>query len=291
MPDPYARPGFPILGADRIESAIRSAKREKVFALAPFLTAGYPDLDRFPELFRKTVAEADIVELGIPFTDPIADGPTIQRSSQIALESGVSIPSILNLLSNERPEVPTILMSYLNPLLAYGFDRFANDCASVGVCGIIVPDMPIEESQPLTRIAQHQGLCVIRMVSPVTPDDRLKRICTSARGFIYATTICGTTGADHAIDQSVEHMLSRVREHSSIPVLAGFGIRTSNDATRIARHCDGVIIGSALIEAIDQGQDPAEFLREIRHFPAGTSEMAVASETETKPDTRTGFQP
>ncbi len=260
-----------IPGADRIESAIRSAKYEKGFALAPFLTAGYPSLDRFPDFLQGTAAEADLIELGIPFTDPVADGPTIQRTSRTALESGASIPWILDLLATTQIDTPIIIMSYLNPLLAYGFDRFAKDCASVNVCGLIVPDMPFEERQPLNQIANNHGLCVIRMVSPVTPNDRMKQICTAARGFIYATTICGTTGADDAIDVSAEQLLTRVRTHSSIPILAGFGIRTANDANRLSHHCDGVIIGSALLEAIDRNEDPADFLRNIRPISTATN--------------------
>lgn len=254
----------PTEGGKRIETAIRSAKREKGFALAPFLTAGYPDLDRFADLLRRTAAEADIVELGIPFTDPVADGPTIQRSSRRALESGASIPWIIDLLAAARIDTPTILMSYINPLLAYGFDRLARDCASVGVCGLIVPDMPLEESESLHRAASDHGLCLVQMVSPVTPEARMRDICGGARGFVYATTIRGTTGARDAIDVAAEEFLIRVRACSSIPILAGFGIRTIGDTRRLCRHCDGVIVGSALIEAIDNGDDPAAFLRALR---------------------------
>ena len=269
----------PTAGSERIEAAIRSAKRQKGFALAPFLTAGYPQLDGFADLLRRTAAAADIVELGIPFTDPVADGPTIQRSSRKALESGASIPWIIDLLAATRVDTPTILMSYINPLFAYGFDRLARDCASVGVCGLIVPDMPLEESQSLHRAANDQGLCLIQMVSPVTPEARMRNICGGADGFIYATTIRGTTGARDAIDASAEEFLIRVRACSSIPILAGFGIRTIRDTRRLCRHCDGVIVGSALIEAIDNGDDPAVFLRTLRP----DSIMATKRQTGIQP--------
>jgi len=262
-------------GIERIENAIVSARKRRGLAVGPFLTAGYPDPDRFADLFRRIALEADLVELGVPFSDPIADGPTIQRSSRAALQSGITITWILDLLRAVSPATPILLMSYANPILAYGIDRLARDCAHAGVCGFIVPDLPFEESDDLSRAAAQHGLCVVRMVSPVTSDDRLRRMCSAAGGFIYTTTIRGTTGARDAIDASVFSLLDRVRSCSRVPVLAGFGVRTPEDVARLQPYCDGVVVGSALIEAMDGGVDPVEYLRRLIRLPEDAGQRGV----------------
>ncbi len=251
-------------GAERITAAIRMARRERGFALAPFLTAGYPNVEACGALLGEIAANADIVELGIPFSDPIADGPTIQHASRVALDGGVTIDRALEMLRSASVGIPVIAMTYLNPLLTYGFARFAEAAASVGIDGIIVPDLPVEESVALREAVAEFGLCVISMVTPATPDDRMKQICAQAKGFVYATTICGVTGAANAIDDGVGDFVKRIARHTDVPILAGFGIRSADDAERLADHCDGVIIGSALIESIDRGDSPAAFLRGVR---------------------------
>ncbi len=217
---------------------------------------------------------ADLVEVGVPFSDPMADGLTIQRSSRVALEHGTTLPWILETVAQhaggvsaggeeDRKRAPVLLMSYLNPVMAHGFDRFAKDAERAGVAGLIVPDMPLEESYELGSILDARGIALVQLVTPATPQRRLERVCEASRGFVYAVTMKGTTGA--SVDaRSASDYLERVRRASALPVLAGFGVRSASDVTSLGQFADGVIVGSALVEAIDQGSDPAAFVRGLR---------------------------
>lgn len=251
-------------GAGRIAAAITAGRDACGTALAPFITAGYPNRASFVKLLQQIASEADIIELGVPFSDPVADGVTIQRSSLAALQAGVTFEWILRTLDEANVDVPIVIMSYLNPLMAYGLNQVARDAASVGVCGFIVPDMPFEESDELRSAAHAHGMCVIQMVSPVTRRLRAQSMCAVASGFVYATTLRGVTGSHITVNQSTAKFLDDVRMHSSSPVLAGFGIRSREDVAQLQPHCDGVIVGSALIEAIDRGDCPSAFLRSLR---------------------------
>lgn len=266
MSPPRARPAPTGSAADRsgrIEAAIRRAAEAGRPAIAAFVTGGFPDLDAFPALLQSTRSEADLVEVGVPFSDPMADGLTIQRSSRTALERGATLPWILETAGRTTGDAPILLMSYLNPILAYGFERLAADAASRGIDGLIVPDLPLEESGDLRQVCDRHQVALVQLVTPATPADRLERVCAASRGFVYAVTLKGTTGG--AADLSVAgDYLDRVRATSALPVLAGFGVRTAEDVRSLARHADGVIVGSALIEAIERGTDPAAFLRELR---------------------------
>jgi tryptophan synthase alpha chain len=254
-----------VTGAERIERSIRQATAAGRPALAPFLTAGYPSRDGFAELVVSVAGAADVLEIGVPFTDPMADGVTIQRSSQVALAAGVDLGWILRTLGEveARVSTPVVLMSYLNPLLAYGLERVARDAAAAGVAGFIVPDLPLEESGEFRENLESEGLALIQMVTPVTAADRLERICRAGRGFVYAVTATGITGG--RVRPSAEY-LQTVREASPVPVLAGFGIRSSEQLREVAAHVDGGVVGSALIEALDRGEDPVRFLEGLRRF-------------------------
>jgi tryptophan synthase alpha chain len=251
-------------GVTRIERAIRRARAAGCPALAPFLTGGYPDRASFPELLKRVAAEADVVEIGVPFSDPMADGVTIQRSSQTALEDGVDLSWILKVLGRSARDTPYLLMSYLNPLLAFGLDRLTAEAPGAGVSGLIVPDLPIEESRSIRRMLDTAGLALVQLVTPVTPAQRLERICRASRGFVYAVTVTGITGGAVDSTDAFFEYLAHVREVSKVPVLAGFGVRTVEQLSAIARHADGAVVGSALIEVIERGDDPAAFLRELR---------------------------
>ncbi len=245
-----------------IGDAILSAA-ERGPAVAAFLTAGFPDPDRFADTLRSVASEADVVEVGVPFSDPMADGMTIQRASRVALEAGVTLPWILDGIRSARPAAPVLLMSYLNPLLARGLEALAEEAAGAGVAGLIVPDLPWEESEELRDALEPRGLGLVQMVTPVTPPDRLAVLCGASRGFVYAVTRTGTTGA--AVDVApVLSFLDRVREVSPVPVLAGFGVRGPEQVRELAAHADGVIVGSALIETLERGEDPVAFLRSLR---------------------------
>ncbi|MEJ0006109.1 MAG: tryptophan synthase subunit alpha [Steroidobacteraceae bacterium] len=208
---------------------------------------GIPSKLLFTEHVRAIASSADVVEIGVPFTDPMADGVTIQRSSEGALSQGVSLRWILSELTT-MPKVaaPLLLMSYLNPLLAYGVDRLPADAAKAGVNGFIVPDMPVDESDLLKDALAAQGIALVQMVTPVTTPARLSRVVSASTGFVYAVTMTGVTGKNVAVPGEVMQYLDRVRAQSSVPVCAGFGIRSRDQVTALRGHVDGVIIGSAL---------------------------------------------
>jgi len=253
-------------GASRITAAIREAGVAHRPAIAAFLTAGFPTREGFAELLLSTAAEADLVEVGVPFSDPMADGLTIQRSSRTALLEGVTLPWILEAVaaaSGTREATPVLLMSYLNPIMAHGFDRFAADAGDAGVAGLIVPDLPLEESDELRSVLDRVGIALVQLVTPATPPGRLELVCRASRGFVYAVTMKGTTGATVDVGSAGEY-LDRVRDVPDLPVLAGFGVRSASDVATLGRFVDGVIVGSALVEAIERGQDPAGFVRELR---------------------------
>ena len=251
-------------GSERITTAIDRANRAGRPAIAAFLTAGFPSRGDFAGLLESAVSEADLVEVGVPFSDPMADGLTIQRSSRTALEDGTTLPWILETVADlVGTGAPVLLMSYLNPIMAHGFDRFAADAAEADVAGLIVPDLPLEESNDLRSVLDSRGIALVQLVTPATPAERLERVCGASRGFVYAVTMKGTTGA--SVDaSSVGDYLERVRRVASLPVLAGFGVRSASDVAGLGGFADGVIVGSALVEAIERGQDPAEFVRDLR---------------------------
>jgi tryptophan synthase alpha chain len=254
---------------EKLAAAIRAVRRERV-ALVAFLTAGYPSKARFRDDLAAIAAAADVVEIGVPFSDPMADGVTIQRSSMAALQQGVTLHWILEELARmPRVKAPLVLMSYVNPLLAYGFDRLAEVAAEVGVTGFIVPDLPFEEGGEFEAALDRHGLALVRMVTPVTPPQRLAKICATARGFLYAVTMTGVTGKDMggaAQDAAgtVGAYLDGLRAVSPVPVCAGFGIRTAAQVQRLAPHTDGVIVGSALVEALERGESGAALLMSLR---------------------------
>ena len=264
MDTSIARPGHEAIGA-----AIGSAKARGEPALVGFLTAGFPKRERFREDLLKVAATADVVEIGVPFTDPMADGMTIQRASHAALSQGVSLAWILEELTamTPRPQAPLLLMSYLNPLLAYGLDRLPRAARLAGVAGVIVPDLPFEECADLRRALDGEGVGLVQMVTPVTPPERLEMLCRAAQGFIYAVTMTGTTGKGVAVPEDVIDYLDRVRALAPIPVCAGFGIRSREQVLRLKNHVDGVVVGSALVEVLERGEDPGAFLAGLRGQP------------------------
>ena len=250
---------------EAIATAIRRARAKGSPALVAYLTAGYPSKALFTEHLRAIAQGADVVEIGVPFTDPMADGVTIQRSSQGALAQGVSLRWILSELST-MPKVaaPLLLMSYLNPLLAFGMDKLPQAAAKAGVNGFIVPDMPVDESDLLRQALAAQGIALVQMVTPVTTPERLTRVVSASSGFVYAVTMTGVTGKNVAVPAEVMQYLDRVRAQSSVPVCAGFGIRSREQVQALRDHVDGVIVGSALVELLERGGDPTRWLAQLR---------------------------
>jgi tryptophan synthase alpha chain len=206
-----------------------------------------------------------VVEIGVPFTDPMADGMTIQRSSQAALKQGVSLRwSLGELAAMQRPAAPLVLMSYLNPLLQYGYERLAVDAASAGVCGFIVPDLPFDEGAELRAALAKTGVALVQMVTPVTTPTRLAEVCAASEGFVYAVTMTGTTGKNVAVPDTVLDYLDQVTAASPVPVCAGFGIRSREQIEKLRGHVAGVVVGSALVEVLERGEDPTAWLQGLR---------------------------
>ena len=250
---------------ERIANAIRTVARGGSPALVAYLTAGFPRRADFGAHLTAVAAAADVVEIGVPFTDPMADGVTIQRASMAALAQGVSLRWILEELVRLRPiRTPLVLMSYLNPLLAFGVEALAESAARAGVAGFIVPDLPLDESSELQSALAARGLALVQMVTPVTEPKRLAALCAGSQGFVYAVTMTGTTGRNVAVPDEVLAYLGRVRAAARVPVCAGFGIRSREQVARLSGHVDGVVIGSAIVELLERGADPAEWLRGLR---------------------------
>ncbi|MHC5063489.1 MAG: tryptophan synthase subunit alpha [Planctomycetota bacterium] len=254
-----------LVGAEAITAALRHRAGERP-GLVPFLTGGFPDAEQFERLLPQVSACADVLEIGIPFSDPMADGLSIQRSSQIALENGASLAKILASLAGAADALacPVVLMSYFNPLLAYGLERLAADARAAGVSGFIVPDLPLEECAEFREVLEAAELALIQLVTPVTPESRIDSLAEACSGFLYAVTMTGTTGKKLQVDQ-VTAYLDRLRAHTDLPVCAGFGIQERAQVEILQGHADAVIVGSALIDVIMRGEDPLTFLRSLKH--------------------------
>jgi tryptophan synthase alpha chain len=250
-------------GAKAITTAITGSTGP---AICAYLTAGYPDQQTFVEILRSVAAAADVIEVGIPFTDPMADGLTIQRASHLALENGTSLKGILELLESEGPGlgVPYLLMGYYNPFLAFGLDGLGSALGNAGVSGVIVPDLPFEEAAPMAGALGELNTALVQLVTPSTPVSRLETLTKASSGFVYAVTVKGVTGGQAGLQSSELDYLHRVAAVSELPVLAGFGIRSAVDVAILAPIVDGVVVGSALIEKIDAGEDPARFVESLR---------------------------
>ncbi len=251
---------------ERIGQAIAAANDDGRTGLVPFITAGYPDPGTVGATLQAIAKVGDVVELGVPFSDPMADGMTIQRSSFAAIESGVTLTWIFEQLDQLQGSVtaPLIMMSYLNPLLAFGYAKLASRANETGVCAFIVPDLPYEESAEISAALDAEGVGLIQLVTPATPVERLKILADASRGFLYAVTITGITGGDSGLPPDLAGYLDEVSAVSSLPVCAGFGIRTAQDVLNVGKHAAGAIVGSALVEVLERGDDPAAFLRQIR---------------------------
>lgn len=238
-------------------------------ALIPYITAGYPEPGRTAGVLAALAdSGADVIELGVPFSDPVADGPTIQRSSQRALEQGVSLRWTLAALRSFRTQsqVPVVLFSYLNPIVGYGIDRFIDDAAEAGAAGVLLTDLPAGADSRLEQKFTDAPFAFIRLVAPTTPQQRLLDIASTAQGFLYYVGRMGVTGARQALRAETLSEVAALRERVAVPVAVGFGVSTPEQAADIARVADGVIVGSALIDALDTGGEAAlaDLVRSMR---------------------------
>ncbi len=237
-------------------------------AFMPYVPLGYPTIEDSLAVVRRLVdVGADLIELGVPFSDPLADGPVIQAATQKALQNGVTVAKCLQMAEQLRAEgidTPFLLMGYLNPFLAYGLDRLVSDAAAVGVNGFIIPDLPPEEAGELDALCIEKGLATIYFLAPTSTPERIQRVAARARGFIYLVSLTGVTGDRNQLSASLPAFINRVRAATYKPLAVGFGISNAQQARRVAQHADGVIVGSALVKRAAQSPESvAELATEI----------------------------
>ncbi|NLI11909.1 tryptophan synthase subunit alpha [Pelotomaculum propionicicum] len=245
-------------GESRITACLEKLRRAGKKGLITFITAGDPDLAGTVVIAKHLAAAgADIIELGIPYSDPLADGPVIQQASARAIAAGTTIDKIFGAVGEIRQHcsVPIVLMGYYNPVYKYGVGKFAGNAAATGVNGLIIPDLPHEESGPLRREAAKAGLDLIPLVAPTTTEHRLVKIASDARGFIYCVSVTGVTGVREEIKTDLAAFTSRVRRFANLPLAVGFGIAGPEQAARAAVYCDAVVVGSALVKIIAGSRD------------------------------------
>jgi tryptophan synthase alpha chain len=262
-----------LTGVGRIGRAFARAKEERRTAIVIYLTVGFPDRDATAGLLRAALdGGADLIELGVPFSDPMADGTTVQRANEVALRQDITLDDCLRdggALVRDR-DATVLLMGYMNPFLRYGRERLADACRATGVAGIIVPDLPAEESRELDDALVPAGLARIDMYAPTTPDSRLDRLLPSARGFVYCVSLTGVTGARSGLSDDVRPFVERVRARTSLPIAVGFGISRPEHVTALRGVTDGVVVGSAAIDAAAQGGERAlrDLVRALREAGA-----------------------
>ena len=243
----------------RLSTRLEALRKEHRKALSLFVTAGFPSIGTtVPLVTELAKAGADLIELGIPFSDPIADGPTIQASSQIALQNGITLEKTFAVAKEIRKQcdLPLILMGYMNPIHAYGIQRFVDTCVSTGIDGTIIPDLPLEESEEYRHLAQAKNVATIFLAAPTTSRERLIQLDQISTGFLYCVSITGVTGERQSLASQAETFLKEARSVvKNNPLLVGFGIATPDDAKRVAALSDGIIVGSALVKILLQAKD------------------------------------
>lgn len=250
----------------RITKKFEQAKKENRSLLIPYLTAGFPSIEASIEVFKMLAKEgADIIEIGIPFSDPLADGPTIQRASEIALEQGVTTKDVFNLIKRLREitDVPLVIMTYYNLFYRYGLDRFAEESEAVGLDGVIIPDLPPEEATDWLEAAKGK-LDTIFLIAPTSSSERIRSIADHSEGFIYCVSLTGVTGARSSLPMELSGFIESIRKVTGKPLAVGFGISTPEQAKEVAAIADAVIIGSAFIKAISEKKDIAEQVENAR---------------------------
>jgi tryptophan synthase alpha chain len=251
----------------RIADTFAQLKSKNRKGFIPFLTAGDPDLETTPKLLTELAsAGATLIELGIPFSDPVADGPVIQRASERALQNGVGIHEALEALRQSHLSVPVVLFSYYNPLLQYGVEQLAQDAKAAGVDGILITDLPPEECRQLTKMLKKQELDLIFLVAPTTSNERLQLIAKHATGFIYAVSRRGVTGVRKELSSDAERLVERVRQYSTLPIAVGFGISDSTQVADTWHYADAAVVGSAIVGEIERCAGSADLVQRVGDF-------------------------
>ena len=255
--------------SNRIDSKFAALRAENQKAFVAYVAAGDPDFDTCLDILKNLADEgADILELGLPFSDPLADGIVNQMAADRALKSGMTTVRVLELIRKfrETHETPIVLFTYLNPIFTYGFDAFHRDAAAAGADGILLLDLPPDEAALSSEFADSHGLKTIRLIAPTTPADRVKLLAQSAEGFIYALSRTGVTGAHGAPSANIAALVAGIRQHTETPICVGFGITTPDQAATVAEAADGVIVGSALVKQVEL--NPAHAAQAVRDFAA-----------------------
>jgi tryptophan synthase alpha chain len=249
-------------GIERIQNIFTKTRREGRAALMPYFSLGFPTPELSLEIVKRIcLSGADLLELGFPFSDPLADGPTIQHSTQVALEQGMHVGDCLAQVSSLRDqgvEQGILMMGYYNPMLAYGLEALVLDAAQAGADGFIVPDLPVEEASELAALCATKGLALVAFVAPTTPDDRIAKIVHAASGFVYLVSLIGVTGERSSLAPDLKAFIERVRSKTELPLAVGFGISTPTQAQAVGELADGVIVGSALIRAVAESFQPVQ---------------------------------
>lgn len=259
------------MGKERIEVAFQEKQANGQNLFVPYIMAGDGGLNVLEERigFLQECGVAAI-ELGIPFSDPVADGPTIQAAGKRALDNGTTLASVLETLQSfkDKRSIPIILMTYLNPIYSYGIERFASACEEAGVDGIIIPDLPLEEEAIVAGLLQDKSVAFIRLAALTSPEERLAELAKRSEGFLYAVSVTGTTGARTTHQSEVNIYLQTLKENSSVPVLAGFGVSTTDQARSLSKHCDGVIVGSKIVELLHEDK-----MKEVKTLIQGSLKL------------------
>ena len=248
--------------ASRLESALRGGDGLKLVA---YMMAGHPNRKRSLEVGKRLAGSGvAALEIGIPFSDPLADGPVIQRAGQVALEHGMNMAGALELAGAVAAVgTPVVLMTYINPILAYDPRRFAAEAAQAGVAGVIVPDLPVEESEPVAGWLRSASVDTVLMVAPTTTEDRFGPICEHSSGFVYCVTVTGITGVRKELPEGMKELFARVRRHTELPVVAGFGISRPEHMKLLRGEVDAAAVGSAIVAEIEKGADPVPLVKEL----------------------------
>lgn len=242
--------------------------------LMPYTTGGYPDMDGCRRVMEAFInGGADMIELGVPYSDPMADGPVVQASTQQALDAGINTDDVLTLAGEFSGRLPVVLMIYYNCVLAYGVERFVAASAAAGASGLIVPDLPVDEADEFISACRAGGVDPILLVAPTSPDDRIQLIAASASGFIYCVSVAGVTGARTSLSADLPDFLARVRMRTDVPLAVGFGVSTPEQAAEVALHADGVIIGSRLIALVRDAPDIDSACRSIESLLTEVNEV------------------
>jgi tryptophan synthase alpha chain len=258
-------------GAERLREAFDGCARDGRAAFVPYLTAGFPDLARSDAAARALLPHADVLEIGLPYSDPLGDGPTIQRASEAALRAGTRTADVLALVLAlaSSSSVPIVVMTYYNPIFRYrgpageGEAAFVADVAAAGAAGLILPDLPPDEGASLVAACREHGLGTTFLVAPTSTDARLELVTAACRGFVYAVSVTGVTGARDAVSSEVAELVRRTKAWTDLPVAVGFGVSTAAGAREVAQHADGVVVGSKLVQTIADGGDVAAVAAEL----------------------------